>query len=317
MPELPDLDVVVVAYGDPDALRRNLERLGGAYRLLVVDNSSSSATAAVAADLGARYIDPGENLGFAAGVNRGLQELDLHRGDVLLLNPDATVDPDTVEVLHRRLYDSSDLACVAPAQRRPGWGGPSAARWPFATPGRAWAEAIGLGRLRAVRSAEGGFLVGAVLLMRGAALDEIGGFDEGFFLYAEEADWQRRAIQQGWRVGYCPEVCAEHAGAGTDTDTERYQLRFHAAVERYVRKWHGAAGWRSYQTATILTALRRALVGRGGRRRRSLRLAALYAAGPYRRAVRAGAVPPRRHLVPSLGAPGSAGQADRSPGGVG
>ena len=63
--------MVVVAYGDPEPLRRNLECLADTQRLLLVDNSSSAATAAIAATLGARYIDPGENLGFAAAVNRG------------------------------------------------------------------------------------------------------------------------------------------------------------------------------------------------------------------------------------------------------
>ena len=185
--------MVVVAYGDPEPLRRNLECLADTQRLLLVDNSSSAATAAIAATLGARYIDPGENLGFAAAVNRALGVLDVGRCDVLLLNPDASVEPASVEALRRRLHEAQDLACVAPAQSRPGTGVPSIVRWPFPTPGRAWGEALGLGRLEAVRSPDKGYLVGSVLLVRGTALREVGGFDEGFFLYAEEADWQRRA----------------------------------------------------------------------------------------------------------------------------
>lgn len=292
--------VLVVAYGAPEELRACLGALGTAFPMTVVDNSSSQAVRAAAEAAGAAYVDPGENLGFAAGVNRGLARIDLATSDVLLLNPDAVVTPGALRTLGEALERAPGVACVAPAQRRPGTDTPFPARWPFATPWRAWAEALGLGRLGAVRDVEHGFLVGSVLLVRGRAFIEVGGFDEGFFLYAEEADWQRRALRAGWRVAYCPEASALHAGAATDRDPRRHDLRFHAGVERYVRKWHGRLGWHSYRLATVLTALRRALAP--SRRRRSFELAALYARGPYRQAVRAGAVPVRRHGVPAVGA---------------
>ena len=292
--------VLVVAYGAPGDLATCLGALGSAFPVTVVDNSSSAAVREVAETAGASYVDPGENLGFAAGVNRGLARIDLTAVDVLLLNPDAVVTPRTVGTLAQVLERSPEVACVAPAQHLPGSDTAFPARWPFATPWRAWAEALGMGRLRAVRDVEHGFLVGSVLLVRGRALTAVGGLDEGFFLYAEEADWQRRALRAGWRVAFCPEASATHAGAATDRDPGRHELRFHAGVERYVRKWHGRLGWHSYRLATILTALRRALVP--SRRRRSLKVAALYARGPYRQAVGAGAVPLRRHHVPALGA---------------
>jgi len=298
----PLLHVVVVAYGDPTALRSSLERLGGAYAVVVVDNSSDPETAAVAAALGARYVDPGDNLGFAAGVNRALSELPIPSVDVLLLNPDASLDAAAVERLRDVLAEEPDVACVAPAQRRPGSDAAAPVQWPFPTPLRAWAEALGLGRfLRGW-----GFVSASVLLVRGAALADVGSFDEGFFLYAEEADWERRAVQGAWRVSFCEDAVALHAGEGTDPDPKRREQRFHAGVERYVRKWHGAGGWNAYRWATVLTAIRRAVVAGGERRRSSWRLARLYAQGPYRVARRAGAVPERRHNVRSLANAGPA-----------
>jgi GT2 family glycosyltransferase len=295
---MPPVEVVVVAFGDPHALAACLGPLSGAYRVVVVDNGSDPATADVAQRAGADYLDPGDNLGFAAGVNRALAELTLPDHDVLLLNPDARIEPAAVERLRQALYSSPAAACVAPAQHRPGRAGPSPVCWPFPTPRGAWREALGLGRF--ARSWQ--YVIASVLLVRGAALTDVGGFDEGFFLYAEEADWQRRATRRGWEISYCPEATAEHAGAATDSDPTRRELRFHAGVERYVRKWHGAAGWRSYQTATVLTACRRALLARGPRRRASLHLARLYAHGPYRAARTSGFVPARRYHVPALGA---------------
>jgi GT2 family glycosyltransferase len=293
----PPVQVVVVAYGDPDALGGCLEALGGAHPVMVVDNSSSATTKEVAARVGATYVDPGENVGFAAAVNRALAIMTLPGTDVLLLNPDATIGPEALDMLRKDLHAAPAVACVAPAQHRPGSTVTSPVCWPFPTPLRAWAEAVGLGRFRR----RWGYVIASVLLIRGEALVDVGGLDEGFFLYAEEADWERRATRRGWRVSYCPGAVAVHVGAGTDADARRRELRFHAGVERYVRKWHGSLGWHFYRGATVLTAVRRGLLKRGERRKASWRLARLYALGPYRTARQRGAVPERQHHFPVLG----------------
>ncbi len=292
---MPPVHVLVVAYGDPAALDDCLGALGGGYPVVVVDNSSSPQTRAVAVRAGARYLDSGENLGFAAAVNLGLGVVARPGVDVLLLNPDAVIGIEDLERLRRALHAGPSVACVAPAQRRPGSDKASPVCWPFPTPSRAWAEAVGLGRF-----IHGwGYVIASVLLVRAEAFLDVGGLDEGFFLYAEEADWERRATRRGWSVSYCPEASAVHVGAATDPDPDRRQVRFHAGIETYVRKWHGAPGWRSYQAATVLTALRRAAVSRD-RRRPSLRLARLYARGPARVALQGGLIPPRAHRIPAL-----------------
>ena len=112
--------VLVVAYGDPRSLTECLAALEGAYPVVVVDNSSSTATRDAVGRAGATYLDPGENLGFAAAVNRGMRHLPLRAADVLLLNPDAVVTPVAVERLRAALQAEPTAACVAPAQHRPG-----------------------------------------------------------------------------------------------------------------------------------------------------------------------------------------------------
>ncbi len=287
MGERPELHVVIVAYGDPEGLERCLGALRGSYPTIVVDNTSSLDVQRVAVTAGARYIDPGKNLGFAAGVNRALASLSLRGADVLLLNPDAVIDASALARLHDILCDHPDAACVAPAQHAPGSIAAAPVCWPFPTPVGAWAEALGLGRFRR----HWDYVIGSVLLLRGEALASVGGFDERFFLYAEEADWQRRATRAGWRIEYASDVEAVHVGAGTDPDTDRRRLRFHSGVEHYVRKWHGSLGWASYRAATVLAAVRRAVAGPGERRRSSLRLALLYVRGPARAARDGGALP--------------------------
>ena len=198
------IDVLVVAYGAPELLDECLGAVGRSLPVTVVDNSSSPEVRAVSERHGAHYLDPGSNLGFAAGVNVGLGHRAAATGDVLLLNPDAAIDGAGVIGLHRMLHSRPDLAAVAPEQVDPVDGARARVDWPFPTPWGAWAEAVGAGRFR--RGDE--FMIGSVLLLRSEALAEVGGFDERFFLYAEETDWQRRARDLGWRIALCPDVVA-------------------------------------------------------------------------------------------------------------
>jgi len=284
-----DLDVIVVAYGPVAGVAEALETLGPGPSVVVVDNASSSATRAVVSASGARYVDPGRNLGFAAAVNLAMTRLAHTDADVLLLNPDARITSGELERLHAELHSRPDVACVAPRQHLPGSEAPSRAHWPWHTPMGAWAEAIGLSRRRL--DSERYFLGGAVLLLRRSALADVGLFDERFFLYGEDEDWQRRAVDRGWRIRLCPEVTAVHGSGGTESDPARLQLRLHASLERYVRKWFGSGGWAFYRAGTLFGLVPRALVRSGRRGQTARRLTRLYVAGPDRTARRAGAVP--------------------------
>ncbi len=292
------IEVVVVAYGSDDYLDRCLTELDRQFPVTVVDNGSSSSTAATAHRHYARYVDPGTNLGFGAGVNAALAGVPLDACDVLLLNPDAEVHPRVIHRLASELDEHPDLCCVAPAQSAPGTGHADRVVWPFPTPAGLWIEALGAGSLRSASD----FVIGSVVLVSGKALLDIGGFDERFFLYDEEIDWQRRATLRGWAVGYCPDVHALHIGAATDDDGSRRALRFHAGTERYLRKWFGRWGWTAARSAMVLGGVVRAIALKGDRRSDAWERARTYAAGPDRLAMRRGAVPPARPRIPVLGA---------------
>jgi GT2 family glycosyltransferase len=276
------LHVVVVAYHRPRQLDRCLAAIGGAAATTVVDNSRSAGVCAVAVRHGAEYIDPRENLGFGAGVNVALRRLlDGPRRDVLLLNPDATLAPRDLGTLAEYLHRPGNerVAAVSPRLNGPD-GGEQRVVWPFPSPARAWAEAFGLGRLPGRHT----FAIGAVLLLRWEALRQVGLFDERFFLYAEETDWQRRALTLGWRSELCDGVVASHIGAGTMDDPLRREALFHAAHETYIRKWFGRRGWWAYRSAACLGAAARAVVLRRERRAEAARRARLYLRGPHRSA---------------------------------
>ena len=101
------LEVVVVAYGRPDLLEDSLQPVLS-FPVTVVDNSSSPDVAAVCERLGVRYLDPGHNGGFGAGVNHALDRRLDPDADVLLLNPDAVIGSDDVLRLHRALLADPD-----------------------------------------------------------------------------------------------------------------------------------------------------------------------------------------------------------------
>jgi GT2 family glycosyltransferase len=239
---------ILVAYRNTDALRGALTMLRGELELLVVDNDADDRAKDVVAGAGGTYVTTGSNIGFAAAVNLGL---DRRAGrDVLLLNPDARVSPDTIDALHQALRADRSLCAVAPClvgddglQQR--------VEWPIPSPRGEWVKAFRLQRFFPARET---FLVGAVLMLRSEALDEVGGFDERFFMYAEECDWQLRAQRRGWRVRIVEDLVAEHSGGGSSAVESRRQERFHRSAKLFAVKWYGERGWTSMRAASRIGA---------------------------------------------------------------
>jgi GT2 family glycosyltransferase len=271
--------VVVVAFHGAQDLDRCLAPIAPLLDVVVVDNSGDHAVKEVARRHGCQYVDSGANLGFGAGVNIGVSRLDPD-ADLLLLNPDAVITSAAVCALAAVLTAEPALAAVSPRlvdedgiEQRAGW--------PFPGPARMWWEAVGGPHF--VREPED-FVVGAALLIRRAAWQDVGAFDERFFLYAEEVDWQRRARAKGWTSRVVIEAVARHRGAGTSSDAGRREELFHAAIETYVRKWFGPSGWMSYRGAAVAGAAGRSLIGSSLSRRGARSRLALYVAGPRRRA---------------------------------
>ena len=161
--------ILIVAYESDPQLTECLRNLDPGADVFVFDNGACDATAELCRRFGARYEAAERNLGFAAGVNAALRRRWDGRQDVLLLNPDARVSRTEVAELSRFLHASSNRAATGPRLVDDS-GNPARAQWPFPGPAQAWIEALGLSRLWCGAS----FVVGAVLLIKGAALAEIG-----------------------------------------------------------------------------------------------------------------------------------------------
>ncbi|MCK9247464.1 MAG: glycosyltransferase family 2 protein [Solirubrobacteraceae bacterium] len=236
--------VVLVTHDSADDLPGTLgalaPQLQAGDEVVVVDNASrdDSATVARRALPAATVIEPGVNLGFAAGCNRGVAA---GHGDlVLLLNPDAVPAPGFLDALR------------GAAAGHPTWG--------------AWQALVTLPGGRAVNSSGNhvhflgfgwagghddpierahdaprtiGFASGAAMVVRRAAWDAAGGFQDHYFMYGEDLDLSLRLRLAGWELGVVPAARAEHDYAFVKGDYKWFHLernRWWTIVGAYPRR---------------------------------------------------------------------------------
>ena len=281
--------VVIVHYDSGDVIQAALQGLPLAHLagVVIVDNASPDGGPDLVRSLerpGVTVVEAPSNRGFGAGCNLGFRSFPTPPELVLFLNPDARVTGTALQRLVEWLDDHRDAAVVAPRLERDGLPIHSAGGRPtFLTELRPLVPAA-LGRMLPARrlppefAVEGpvAYVEGACMLARSAAFEQVGGFDEGYFLYFEEVDLARRLQAHGWTVELCPTAVAEHV-VGASTSQTSFGATPHkmASTFRYLKCWSSpwtARAW--WGTATVSWWLRR----------RTGRLAAAEAAA-YREAV--------------------------------
>jgi N-acetylglucosaminyl-diphospho-decaprenol L-rhamnosyltransferase len=197
--------------------------------IVVVDNASTDGTAGhVAAGWPqVKLLPQAGNAGFAAANNAGIAATE---GDaVMLLNPDTVIKPGATATLCRALAQRPEAAVVGPRLLNPdGTLQPSCRDFPSVM-----GDFIGMSelyridwlrrrlarRLALLGDHEHGrytdWLSGACLLVRRAAIQEVGLLDEAFFMYSEEMEWQYRMAQYGWRIWFEPAAEIIHTGGAS------------------------------------------------------------------------------------------------------
>ncbi len=248
------VDVVIVSFRGTELLRRCLRSLrdslpAGEATVTVVDNASGDGTAEMVASEfpEVRLLPQTRNLGFAVAQNIGIR-----RGSapyVLVLNPDAAIDPGTLPPLLELMEATSEVGCAGPALVREDGSFDHAARRSFPTPLSALGHFTGIGRRM-----EGGALAayrapevdrgpvdavnGAFMLLRRRALEQVGLFDEGYWMYMEDLDLCRRLRDGGWITFYEPRSRALHTKAGTTEGRRgpKLNIAFHRGMGRFYRR---------------------------------------------------------------------------------
>ena len=256
MDSKPLVSALVVSYNVRELLLRCLEAFYASSDVpvdaVVVDNASSdgSADAVCEAFPQARVLRQPRNLGFGRANNAGLA---LCEGRyVLLLNPDVLVKPGCVGRLADFLLVRPDVGAVGPRLVRPDGRLDPACRRGFPTPSTAFYRLVGLSRLLPqsprFNRYNMGFLpdteahemdsgIGACLMVRRTALDQVGGFDADYFMYGEDIDLCHRLKHGGWKVWYEPAAVAVHVkGASTRQATGRMLFEFHNSMWKFHAK---------------------------------------------------------------------------------
>lgn len=280
-----NIDVVIVTYNSASRLAKVLGALPGEAEVIVVDNASIDDSAGVAEAHGATVVRGSVNAGFAAGCNRGAALG--HAKTILFLNPDALIETDALERLLAALDDDPQIGVASPRLIHDG-GHKQRVQWPYPAAAGAWREAFGIGR--SMEEAAQGFVVGACLAVRREAFEAVGGFDERFWLYGEEADLCRRIEDLGWTIRRIPSATAEHVGgASTGEDPVSREVVFEHFIrggEHFVDKHGGRGALVSYRAANLVGSLGRGTLGVGRRsaehRRRAARIARTSISAPGR-----------------------------------
>ena len=261
----PNVSAIIVNYNSLEFLKPCLAALRQALagldsEVLVVDNASTDGSRdwlASATEVD-RAILGDENVGFGGANNRAIRES--HGRFILLLNPDTRPTGDCVRALAAFLD--------APQHGKVGAAGPtvtsvdgsfyrqSARNFPDPRSGAARVFPL-LARLIPASKPYFAFeqppdhavkvdcLSGSAMMIRRGCLDEIGLFDEAFFLYAEDVDLCKRMSDAGWDVRYVPTDPVVHHSGGSSEKRSAFATRhFYRSAAIYYRK-HFMRRWRA------------------------------------------------------------------------
>jgi len=218
---------VVVTYDALPWIEKSLESVQG-VDTVVVDNGSSDGTVdAVRERFPAVRVIETENRGLCAGWNRGIAATDAEH--VLVLNADAWLVDDALDGLLAAAGRHPRAGVIGPRLLNPDGSLQRSVRG-FPTAWRLATEYLYLRKLAPRSKALNAFygagfdhaseqvvdwVMGSCMFVRRAAFDDVGPFDERYFLFSEEVDWMRRAADRGWSVVFTPDACCVHVGGAS------------------------------------------------------------------------------------------------------
>jgi N-acetylglucosaminyl-diphospho-decaprenol L-rhamnosyltransferase len=217
--------------------------------VVVVDNASADGSPERAAVQGATVIRNDRNLGFATAANQGIRSTTAPF--MLLLNPDAEIVGGTLSALVKVARERHGAGALGLLVRNPdGSIQPSARRVPRllealghaflgpVAPGNRFTRSYTMAGWDRSTEREVEWVSGSAMLLQRRALDEVGPFDEGYFMYVEDVDLCTRLRRAGWQVLFSPEVEVIHEiGVSTRGQRGRMAFQHSRSVYRYFSKF--------------------------------------------------------------------------------
>ena len=253
--------VVTVAYSSAGDIGGFLGSVAGSgdrpAATIVADNPSpeSELTVRIAEGAGASVVRLTENAGYGGAINAAVATLDPQIEFLLISNPDVRLHPNSIARLVEAMNRVPSAGAVGPKiLNEDGTVYPSARRIPslrtglghalfvHVWPTNPWTRSYRQEKESTEESREVGWLSGACLLVRRAAFDAVGGFDDRYFMYFEDVDLGFRLGRAGWFNLYEPSAEVTHVG-GTSTASVRPQMlrAHHRSADRFLSSKY--RGW--------------------------------------------------------------------------
>jgi len=259
---LDSLGLVVVSYRSSDELHNFLTSLSMSSvvpkEIVVVDNSPEQSDIPSVTGLPpVSVIHRSDNPGYGTAANVGVASLTNSCEWVVVCNPDIVVGPDTLGTLMEEAASRTRAGSLGPAiTNEDGSLYPSARALPtlgvgighallgIVWPSNPWTRAY-RGDYRSATTRLSGWLSGSFLLLGRKAFEDVGGFDEGYFMFFEDVDLGARLGQAGYENVYVPAAQATHLGGRSTKKNHQAMIsaHHHSAMRFISKRYPGPLWW--------------------------------------------------------------------------
>lgn len=252
-----DVSIIVVNYNTKKLTLECIQsiyqsELSCQYEIILVDNNSTDRTVdAVATEFpDVKVVANKENVGFSKANN---QAINWSKGRyILLLNSDTIVNSGTIDIISRFMDENMEAGATGCKVLLPDGRLDQACHRGFPTPAASFYYLTGLDKKYPNNPRYNGYhlshlnldeiheidcLVGAFMMVRREAIEQVGLLDETYFMYGEDIDWCYRIKQAGWQIYYNPMTEIIHyKGASSRKKPMKIVYEFHRAMYLFHRK---------------------------------------------------------------------------------
>ncbi|MGZ0080389.1 glycosyltransferase family 2 protein [Methylomonas sp. YC3] len=251
------LSAIIVNFNAGELLKFCVESLldcSEDVEIIVIDNASEDDSLnALLTIPGVRVERNSENLGFAAGCNQGIKLASTN--NLLFINPDCFVEKHALQDLMNELALDYHIGMVGGFLINPDGTEQAGGRRAIPTPWRSFVRAFGLSRLDnrwprlffdfhlhkqplPEKPIEVEAISGACMLVKRQAIEDVGEWDDGYFLHCEDLDWCMRFRQKGWKIKFVPTAKIAHVHGACGRSRPLFvEWHKHKGMLRFYRKF--------------------------------------------------------------------------------
>lgn len=262
------LSIIIINYKTPTLLRQCIKSIqknkpAYPYEIIVIDNNSGDGSVEMIKDdfdNVVKLIANDKNLGFPKAVNQGVEASGKSKY-ILLLNPDITVLPESLDKLFEYMEKNKEVAVVSPKLINPNGSIQYSCFSQYPSPKMVLYRRTILGRSEKAQKEikkflmadwdhkeekEVAWILGSCMFVRKEAIKKVGLMDERFFMYMEDVDWCRRFWENKWKVMYYPDIKMVHyyqrasaSDSGIIKSMFNRQTRIHiaSALKFFLKYW--------------------------------------------------------------------------------